>query len=264
MLSVSLVDLGDKGWRIIKQTLAIGIVLALWQIFPSMGWIDQKILPTLTDVIRSFGELVVSGKLLTYALASFKRALSGFIIAVLLGIPLGFLMGWFKRIERIFDPVVQLFRNTATLALYPVFLLVFGLGELSKIGIIFWGCLWPILINTIDGVRLIDPLLIKSARSMSVSAIFMFSKVILPAAVPSIITGLRLSATHSIIVLVSAEILGSNSGLGFMIFEARNSYDAPTMYSGIIILSALGLALNDLILRLEKRLTHWKPKAETN
>lgn len=264
MSTVSIAELGDRSWRTVKQTLAIGFVLVLWQVIPSLGWVDHRTLPPLSDVIQGFIELVVSGKLFVYALASFKRALSGFVLSILVAIPLGFLMGWFKRVERVFDPVVQLFRNTATLALYPVFLLIFGLGELSKIGIIFWGCLWPILINTIDGVKLIDPILIKSARSMSVSAFSMFIKVILPAAIPSIITGLRLSATHSIIVLVSAEILGSDSGLGFLIFEARDRYDAPAMYSGIIILSALGLMLNYALVHLEKSLTFWKPKAGTD
>ncbi|MCE5287038.1 MAG: ABC transporter permease [Pelosinus sp.] len=262
MSSIKIVDLGEKSWRIFKQTLAIILVLVLWQVVPSLGWVDHRTLPPLTDVIQGFFELVVSGKLFIYALASFKRAISGFLLAILVGIPLGFLMGWYKRVERMFDPVVQLFRNTATLALYPVFLLVFGLGELSKIGIIFWGCLWPLIINTIDGVRHIDPILIKSARSMSVSALSMFTKVILPASIPSIVTGLRLSATHSIVVLVSAEILGSDSGLGFLIFEAVNAYDAPAMFSGIIILSVLGLSINYAIVHFEKRLLFWKPTAE--
>ncbi len=262
MLTVTIADLGGKTWRTVKQTLAIGFVLILWQVVPSWGWVDSRTLPPLTDVMQGLVGLVVSGKLFVYALASFKRALSGFVLAILLGIPLGFFMGWFKRVERVFDPVVQLFRNTATLALYPVFLLIFGLGELSKIGIIFWGCLWPILINTIDGVRLIDPILIKSARSMAIPTIPLFTKVILPASIPAIITGLRLSATHSIIVLVAAEILGSDSGLGFLIFEARDSYDAPAMYSGIIILSMLGLLLNYLIVQFEKRVTYWQPKVE--
>ncbi len=264
MSRLKVATLGDRSWRTVKQTLVIASVLVLWQLVPSWGWVDYRTLPPLTDVIQGFIELMVSGKLFIYALASFKRAFAGFALAILLGIPLGFFMGWFKRVERVFDPVVQLFRNTATLALYPVFLLIFGLGELSKIGIIFYGCLWPILINTIDGVRLIDPLLIKSARSMAVPVVSLFTKIILPASIPSIITGLRLSATHSIVVLVSAEILGSDSGLGFLIFEARDRYDAPAMYSGIIIISVLGLILNYTIVQFEKLLTYWKPKMDNS
>ncbi|WP_371379720.1 ABC transporter permease [Sporomusa aerivorans] len=259
-MNVNIAVLGEKSRRIVKQTLAIFLVLALWQILPSLDWVDPHILPPLSKVIEGFFDLVTSGKLFVYALASFKRAVAGFTLAIIIGIPLGLLMGWNKQVEQIFDPIVQLSRNTATLALYPVFILVFGLGELSKIGIIFWGCVWTIIINTIAGVRLVDPLLIKAARSMAVSGVDMFRKVILPAAIPSIITGLRLSATYSIVVLVSAEILGSNSGLGFLIFEARDNYDAPALYSGIIILSALGLSINYAIVQFEKRLTHWQPQ----
>jgi len=187
--------------------------------------------------------------------------MGGLFLAVAIGIPLGIFIGWFKSVEKLLDPLLQVFRNTSTLALFPVFILLFGLGELSKVAIIFWGTLWATLLNTINGVKSVDHLLIKAARSMSASNFFIFRKIVLPAATPSIITGFRLSASTSILILVAAEMLGSNSGLGFLIFYSEQKYDIAEMYSGIMTISILGLLINYLIVAFEKRLLVWK-KAE--
>ncbi len=253
----------DTGWKLLKRMVAIGLVILIWELLPSTGVIDSRSLPPFSDVMQGLLSLIVSGELAKHALASFHRTLLGFFIAVAIAIPLGIFMGWFKRLEKIVDPLMQICRNTATLALYPVFILVFGLGELSKVGIIFWGSIWPILINTIEGVKTVDPLLIKAARSMAMSRFGLFLHVILPAAVPSIITGLRISATRSIIILVAAEMLGASAGLGFLIFDAQHKYEVEKMYAGIVVLIMLGMSVNYLIVRLEQYLTRWKGTAET-
>lgn len=249
-------------WQGFKRFIVIGILIAIWQALPSIGIIDARSLPPFSEVIKGLVQLIVSGELADDFLASLQRSVSGFVLATAVAIPLGFLMGWFKRFERIADPLIQICRNTATLALYPVFILVFGLGELSKIGIIFWGSIWPILINTIDGVRSVEPILIKSAKSMSTPNLTLFRKVIFPAAVPSIITGLRISATRAVVILVAAEMLGAQAGLGFLIFDARNKYEVPTMYAGILVLIMLGMTVNYLIVGLEKQVTRWKGNVE--
>lgn len=249
-------------WQGFKRVIVIGILIAIWQALPSAGIIDARSLPPFSEVIKGLVQLIVSGELADDLQASLQRSVSGFVLATTVAIPLGFLMGWFKRFERIADPLIQICRNTATLALYPVFILVFGLGELSKIGIIFWGSIWPILINTIEGVRSVEPILIKAAKSMSTPNLTLFRKVIFPAAVPSIITGLRISATRAVVILVAAEMLGAQAGLGFLIFDARNKYEVPTMYAGILILIMLGMTVNYLIVGLEKQVTRWKGNVE--
>ncbi|HEY3424830.1 MAG TPA: ABC transporter permease [Negativicutes bacterium] len=252
----------EKWWQFFKKFIAIGSVIVIWQVLPSVGLVDPRSLPPFSDVVLGLIHLIVSGELFDDLLASLQRAMLGFFLSIVVAIPLGVFMGWFKRFERIVDPLIQICRNTATLALYPVFILVFGLGELSKIGIIFWGSIWPILINTIEGVRTVDPILIKSAKSMATPTFSLFGKVILPAAVPSIITGLRISATRSIIILVAAEMLGARAGLGFLIFDARNKYEVPTMYAGILVLIILGMTVSFLIVEFEKYCTKWKGAAE--
>ncbi len=244
--------------KAITKVLAISLFLFLWEIIPRLSLVDRMYLPPFSEVIAAFIKLVFSGDLFIHIGSSLKRSVTGLFIAVIIAIPLGIFIGWFKKFEKIIDPLLQVFRNTSTLALFPVFILVFGLGELSKVAIILWGTLWPTLLNTISGVKSVDPLLIKSAKSMGASNFVLFRKVVLPAAVPSIITGFRLSAATSILVLVAAEMLGANSGLGFLIFYSEQKYDIAEMYSGILMISVLGVMINYLIVALERRLLVWK------
>src|SRR5690606_38227794 len=124
---------------------------------------------------------------------------------------------WYSKFSDIINPLLEIFRNTAALALLPVFILFLGIGEASKIGLIIYACVWPILLNTISGVRNVDPLLIKSARTMGLSSIKLFRKVILPAAVPTIFVGVRLAGGFSVLMLVAAEMVGAKAGLGYLI-----------------------------------------------
>ncbi|MFD2838368.1 ABC transporter permease [Azotobacter vinelandii] len=141
--------------------------------------------------------------------------MAGLLLAIVSGVGLGLLMGGFRRLEALVDPLLQLFRQTSALALFPVFILFFGIGELSKVAIIFWASFWPILLSTISGVKQVDRLLIDSARSMGASRAFLFVKVVLPAAAPSIFTGVRLAGAYCVTALVAAEMIGAHSGLGF-------------------------------------------------
>lgn len=244
-----------------QKAIAVALFLAAWEAAPRLGIVDQFILTPFSLVVAALVRLVASGEMARHLLSSLQRALGGFGVAMAVGIPLGILMGWFKRFERFVDPLLQVFRNTSILALFPVFILVFGLGELSKMAIIFWGTLWPTLLNTISGVKGVDPLLVKSARSMGISQSGLLFRVVLPAASPSILTGIRLSAANAVLVLVAAEMLGANSGLGFLIFYAEQSYAVPDMYAGILSLSVIGCGVNYALVALERRVTGWKEQA---
>ncbi|MCX7745370.1 MAG: ABC transporter permease [Clostridia bacterium] len=244
--------------NVILNSIAIMGLLVLWEIIPRLGLVDRLYLPPFSEVAAAFFKLALSGELFLHIGSSLRRSMTGLFIAVSIAIPLGIFVGGFKRFEKIIDPLLQVFRNTSTLALFPVFILIFGLGEASKIAIIFWGTLWSTLLNTINGVKNVEPLFIKSARSMSASNFFIFRKVVLPAAMPSIITGFRLSAATSVLVLVAAEMLGANSGLGFLIFYSEQKYDIAEMYSGILMISLLGITINYLIVAMERRLLVWK------
>jgi NitT/TauT family transport system permease protein len=240
------------------RTVAIFTLAAIWEVFPRLGWVDATFLPPLSEVLSAWWDLARSGELLEHAEASLTRSLAGFGLAIVIAIPLGLLIGWYKPVANLLNPLLEVFRNTAALAILPVFVLILGLGETSKIAIILYACAWPILLNTVSGVRTVDPLLIKSARSLGLGPLRLFQKVILPAAVPTIFTGIRLAGAYSILILIAAEMVGAKAGLGYLINYAQYNFAVPDMYAGIITISGIGLIVNQLLIVTERRFSTWR------
>ncbi|ACU73170.1 binding-protein-dependent transport systems inner membrane component [Catenulispora acidiphila DSM 44928] len=242
-----------------KRTVAIVAFLALWEIAPRVGLVDRTFLVPFSEAVKALIELAKDGQLWDNTRASLVRSLSGFLIAIGVGVPLGLLIGWYRPVAEILGPLLELFRNTAALALLPVFILLLGIGETSKIAIVVYACTWPILLNTISGVRSVDPVLIKSARSMALPPHRLFAKVILPAALPTVFTGIRLAGASSILVLVAAEMVGAKAGLGYLVNASQQNFAIPDMYAAIIAIAVVGLVFNHLLVLLERRLTRWRP-----
>src|SRR5262249_54777651 len=140
--------------------------------------------------------------------------------------------------------------------------LLLGIGETSKISIIVYACVWPILLNTVSAVRSVDPILIRSAEPMSLSPLRLFQKVVLPASLPTVFTGVRLAGSASILVLIAAEMVGAKAGLGYLVNASQQNFAIPDMYAAIIAVSVLGLAFNQLLVALERRLTRWRPASD--
>jgi NitT/TauT family transport system permease protein len=240
------------------RVVGIAALAVIWEVFPRLGVVDATFLPPLSEVLAAWWQLVRSGELIDHAQASLGRSLAGFGLAVLAAIPLGLLIGWYRPVATLLNPLLEVFRNTAALALLPVFVLILGLGETSKVAIIFYACSWPILLNTVSGVRTVDPLLIKSARSLGLGPLRLFQKVVLPAAVPTIFTGIRLAGAYSILILIAAEMVGAKAGLGYLINYAQYNFAVPDMYAGIITISAIGLLVNQLLIMTERRFSTWR------
>ncbi|WP_230879159.1 ABC transporter permease [Planomonospora sp. ID67723] len=241
-----------------NRSLAIVLLAGAWEALPRTGAVDPVFVPPLSEVLLAWYDLLLGGQLPEHFQASLLRSLSGFGLAIALAIPLGLAIGWYRPLADFLSPVLELFRNTSAVALLPVFILIFGLGETSKIVFVFYACAWPILLNTVSGVKTVEPLLIKSARSMGLGPFRLFQKVILPAAVPTIFTGIRLAGAYSILVLIFAEMVGAKAGLGYLIQDAQFSFRIPDMYAGIITISALGLLFNLLLLSVERRFSTWR------
>jgi len=247
--------------KVFKRTIAIILLLVVWEIVPRAGLVDRTFFPPFSVDIRAWWELLVSGDLGTHFQSSIGRSLTGFILAIAAAIPLGLLIGWYPKLAELLTPLLELFRNTAALALLPVFILILGIGETSKIAIVFYACSWPILLNTINGVKNVDPLLVKSAKSMGLGPLRLFQKVILPASVPTIFTGIRLAGANSILVLVAAEMVGAKAGLGYLINYTQFNFQIPQMFAGIITISLLGLLFNQLLVTLERKFSSWKTQS---
>ncbi|MEU4769653.1 ABC transporter permease [Actinosynnema sp. NPDC023794] len=240
------------------KVVAIALLLAVWETAPRLGLVDDTFLPPFSTVLDAWWRLAADGQLLDNTGASLARSLSGFGLAVAVAVPLGLLIGWYKSVASLLGPLLEVFRNTAALALLPVFVLLLGIGETSKIAIVFYACTWPILLNTISAVRGVDPTLLRLARSVDLSGFRLFQKVILPAAVPTVFTGIRLAGAVSILVLVAAEMVGAKAGLGYLINASQFNFAIPRMYAGIITISAIGVVFNQLLVALERRFTSWR------
>lgn len=245
-------------WRIFKPTIVIALFLALWEVAPRLGLVDEVFLPPFSVVAEAFAELVRTGEMWEHVSTSLTRSVTGFSIALSVAIPVGVAIAWYKPVADFLNPILELFRNTAALALLPVFVLILGIGETSKIALVVYASFFPILLNTITGVRTVDPLLIKSAVSLGFSPVRLFQKVILPAAVPAIFTGVRMAAASSILVLIAAEMVGARAGLGYLIAAAQQNFQIPNMYAGILAISVLGLAFNGVLVALERRFSRWR------
>jgi NitT/TauT family transport system permease protein len=247
---------------ILTRTVAVAALIGLWEIAPQVGLVDQTFLPRFSDVVRALLDLAANGQLATNVEASLTRSLSGFLLAVVVAVPLGLLIGWFKPVSDVLNPLLQTFLNTAALALLPVFVLVLGIGETSKIAIVLYACTWPILLNTISAVRNVDPTLLRLARSMDLSAPRLFQKVILPASVPTIFTGIRLAGAVAVVIVVAAEMIGAKAGLGYLINASQYNFAIPQMYAGIVTISVIGVVFNQLLVAVERRFTSWRIPAD--
>jgi NitT/TauT family transport system permease protein len=236
----------------------------LWEIAPRLGWLNRIFFPPLSEVLVAWKDLLVSGALGENIGISLQRAALGFGLAVLVAIPLGFLMGRYSLFEKVSDLLVQTLRNTSQFALLPVFILLFGIGEASKVAMTFYSSIFFLLVNTISGVKGVDPLLIKAARSMGTTDLDLFRKVILPASIPSIVAGARLAVKSSIFAVIGAEMLAAKSGLGFLIQQSQLMMETADMYAGILTLTAIGLAVNYLLVWFERWATAWKDQSEAS
>ncbi len=235
--------------------------LALWQVSSTRGWVNPAVFPPLDVIVAALWDSLASGALVDDIAISLQRAGIAFFAAIALGIPLGLFMGQIRAVEQALDPLLQFFRQTSALALYPIFILLLGLGETSKVFVIFWATLFPILLATIGGVKEVDGKLIEMARTYGAGRYTIFRRVILPASVPAIFVGLRLSATTALLLLIAAEMIGANKGIGFQVMNAQYNFQIPLMFAAILLLAFLGLAANALLVALQRRLCRWSQPA---
>lgn len=239
---------------------AWGVVLLglAWELVPRLGIFDTYFLPPLHTVLSAWLDMLRSGQLVQNVVASLVRAAIGFAIAVVLAIPTGVLIAWYRPVREILTPPLEVFRNTAALALLPVFTLILGIGEESKIAIVVYACFFPVLLNTITGVATVDPQLLRSATVLGLSPAATFRKVVFPAAVPTIFTGIRIAGSAAILVLIAAELIGATAGVGYLINYTQQNFLIPQMYAAILTTTLLGLAVSYGLVALERRFSRWR------
>lgn len=235
--------------------LPVAVFAALWELLPRLGVIDRMFLPTLSDVLGTLWILLVRGALLEHVLTSLLRVLSGFGVALTFGVFVGAVLGqadanW----RKLFDPFLRVLSQLNPFSLLPVFLLIFGSGEAVKIAALAWVATWPVLFFTTVGIVNADPLLLKTARSLGADADTILFKVALPSAIPSIFVGVRIAAGLVFFVLVGAEMLGTNAGLGWLVHNSGMNYQIKGIYAGALAVILIGFAFSRLLLGFEARI----------
>lgn len=247
--------------KLVQAALGLALpltVLLLWQLLGHYGLLSGLLFPTPYAISQSFLDLASSGDLWANLRISLARAMSGFILGGSLGLFFGILTGLFRRTEKLLDPTFQMIRMIPSLAVVPLFILWFGIGEESKVLLIAKGAFFPLYINAFMGIRGVDNKLFEVSRVLGFNRWKQVTRLVLPAAVPNLLLGARLSAGLSWLGLVVAELIASTSGIGYMMSDARQFADTPVVFVGIGLFAALGLATDYMLRTAERRLLRWK------
>lgn len=231
--------------------------LLVWAVLANSG-IDD--FPGPVVVARRAGELIADGTLLADAGASLKRVLIGYVLGVVLAVPVGFLMGWYPAVRRLIDPWLQFFRMVPPLAIIPLAIVLMGIDETPKIFVIFLASFLSSVVSTYQGVVAVDVTLVNAARVLGARDPQVFLGVVIPASTPFILVGMRIGLGASWATVVAAELIAAQDGLGHRMQQAQVFLDLPTIFVQLIAIGAIGLAMDRLLLLAERRLNHWQER----
>lgn len=233
------------------------LLLLVWEGLVQLKLLDYRFFPPPSTIFVIFGRMVMTGELWGHLSISLWRVLAGFAVGALPAVTLGLLMGWFRGLHAFFDPLIAAIYPVPKIALLPLFLIWFGLGETTKIVTVAVAVFFVVLITTVNGVRLVEPVLIEAAQSYGASGWRLFSKVILPATLPAIFTGLRLGLGVALLVIVGAEFVASNKGIGYLIWISWSTLSVNKMYVGLVTIAIIGLLSTNGLEWLRRWLMPW-------
>lgn len=234
------------------------LLLVLWQGLFELRLIRPILLPPPSKVAQAFWSLAASGELFGHVAISVLRVLEGFFAAAIAGLALGLAVGLSRLVDRATDLLIQLIKPIPPIAWIPLAILWFGIGEVAKVYIIFLGAFFPILVNTIDGIRQTDHRYVELARILEVPRLRFITKVVLPGALPAIMTGLRVGIMVAWMCVVASELIAASSGIGYLIMDARQLSQTDIVLVGMISIGVLGKLLDVALKALEARLITWK------
>lgn len=229
----------------------------LWQILSDRGIIHSSILPSPKKIVNTFFSLLDSGKLYQHLSISAVRVLIGFVIGALFGVAIGILGGLFEKIDKATAVILGVLRPIPTIGLVPLFILWFGIGEESKIIIIAIGTFWSVLLNTENGIKNTNSKFLEVARMLEKGKFTVLMKIVLPAAIPSVFTGLRLGLSAAWRSLIGAEMIAATRGIGFMISYSRELAQPDVMFVGLLVIGLVGIFIDVIILKVQQKLIYW-------
>lgn len=233
------------------------LLVALLEMATRSGWVNAALVPPPSVIAQRLAGIVASGSFAAPLGGTMYLLVLAYAIGCLLGVGLGLLMGRFAFIYGLFEPLVELFRPLPKPALLPPLILFLGLGDAMKLSVIALGVFFPVLVNTIQGVRGTDPVMVDAARTFQHSRAGLLWKVVLPSALPMVLSGMRIALGIGLVLVVVAEMMAGTGGIGYLIIDMQRSFRIADMYAWIVILAVLGYVLNEVFIRVERRATHW-------
>jgi NitT/TauT family transport system permease protein len=245
----------------ILGTLSVGIFLIIWELTGNVfQWINPMFMSSPSLIFKAAVEMFRSGEIYHDLYVSGIEFLGGYFLAAAAAIPFGILVGWYKRMSYVFDPFINAMNATPRVALLPLVIIWLGIGILSKVGIIFLGAVFSILINTRDGVKTTPLNLLNAARSFGASEWMVFKTVVLPSTVPFILTGLRLAVGRALVGVLVGELYAATAGIGFMITVAGATFQTDKVFVGVGIFALSGMIGMELLTKIERRFDRWRPQ----
>lgn len=244
--------------RVMRHLVVIVMAVVLWQLVVQLNFISSHYLASPLQILNSLVSGFKSGLLLSDMGITLERVAIGWLIGSLAGYTIGILVGVIPVLDELFTPLLELLRPVSPVALIPVAILFLGIGNSSKFAIIGFGCFWPVLLNTIAGVKGIGQTERKLASVLHLRWFERFLRVELPGSLPSVFVGLRLAAGIAFVVVVAAEFVGSTNGLGYQILSAEQSFNVPLVYGAIALLAILGFVANFLFVMMERVIIRWR------
>ncbi|MDR1714032.1 MAG: ABC transporter permease [Coriobacteriales bacterium] len=246
------------------QKLAFGAIpilafFALWQAVTALGILPSSIIPQPSRVFTALVNAFAQGDLLRYAAISVVNVLAGLALSIFFGISVGLLAGiYLKRFSRYLLPFLRVCEKLNPFALLPIFVLIFGIGRVEKIAVVFWVSVWPLLFSTIDGLVNLDVDTLRSARSMGAKRLVLLRKVIVPMMTPTIFSGIKSSAQVAFFMIIASEMMASSTGLGWYYMKVKTAYQPPLMYGIVLFITAMAILVNLLFTLIEKRFSKWR------
>jgi len=241
--------------------LAVGIFLIIWELAGNVyQWINPMFMSAPSLIFKAAVQLFASGEIYHDLYVSGIELLGGYFLAVAVAIPFGIMVGWYKRMSYVFDPFINAMNATPRVALLPLVIIWLGIGILSKVGIIFLGAVFSILINTRDGVKTTPVNLLNAARSFGASEWMVFKTVVIPSTIPFILTGLRLAVGRALVGVLVGELYAATAGIGFMITVAGATFQTDKVFVGVLIFALSGMIGMELLTKLERRFDKWRPQ----
>ncbi|WP_329261570.1 ABC transporter permease [Streptomyces sp. NBC_01478] len=245
-----------------RMTIRLLFALALPAVLVAVWWLASDgstnvYWPPLRTILKTFPDVWTGDRLKTDVLPSILRLTAGYATAAVAGVALGTVIGSYRRMRAVCEPVLEFLRAVPPPVLVPVIMLFAGIGDTMKIVVIASGCVWPVLLNTVEGVRAVDPVMKETALSYGVTGAARLRTLVLPAASPQIFTGLRQALSIGIILMVISEMFAATDGLGYTVVQFQRSFAIPDMWTGILVLGMLGYLLSVVFQMVERRVLGW-------